>query len=77
MMSRDLLLQLTSIEEMEEAADKLLMAALDGGGKDNISLVLIQDETETVPEKKDQVSPDETAGNSSDDETTSGEVNNQ
>lgn len=76
MMSRDLLLQLTGIEEMEEAADKLIMAALDGGGKDNISLVLLQDETETVPDENDQISPDETADNTSD-ETTSGEVNNQ
>lgn len=76
MMSRDLLIQLTGIEELEEAADKLIMAALDGGGKDNISLVLLQDETETIPEEKDQISPDETADNTSDG-TTSGEVNNQ
>ena len=40
------LLQLTATEKLEEAADKLLQAALTNGGKDNISLVLLQDETD-------------------------------
>ena len=32
-------------ENLEETADKMLQAALQGGGKDNISIVLIQDNT--------------------------------
>ena len=48
MMSREQLQYLTAVDDMGEAADKLLMAALEGGGKDNISLVILQDETETV-----------------------------
>ena len=40
---------LLSGEDPEAAADRLLTAALEGGGKDNISLVILQDDTETVP----------------------------
>ena len=47
MMSRELLHQLASTADLDEAADSLMQAALDGGGKDNISLVLLQDHTET------------------------------
>lgn len=45
MVSRNELQKLMMTEVLEEAADKMLQAALDGGGKDNISLVLIQDNT--------------------------------
>ena len=56
MISRDTLQFLMSFENMEEAADKLLLAALEGGGKDNISLVLLQDDTENASEKADSES---------------------
>ena len=44
-MTRDVLKELLSLENQEEAADRLLQTALDNGGKDNISLVLLTDET--------------------------------
>ena len=43
---------LLSTEDIEEAADRLLEAALEGGGKDNISLVILQDDAETPAEEK-------------------------
>ena len=43
-MSRDVLKELVSIENQEEAADRLLQTALDNGGKDNISLILLTDD---------------------------------
>ncbi len=45
MIPRNDLLRLMSAGTIEEAADGLLQAALEGGGKDNISLVLLQDDT--------------------------------
>ena len=45
MITRNDLLRLMSAGTIEEAADGLLQAALEGGGKDNISLVLLQDDT--------------------------------
>ncbi len=45
MMTRNDLLRMMMTENLEEAADQLLAAALENGGKDNISLVLIQDNT--------------------------------
>lgn len=45
MVSRSALLELMSIGNLQEAADRMLQAALEGGGRDNISLVLIQDNT--------------------------------
>ena len=39
------LCRMMKTEDLEEAADHMLQAALDGGGKDNISLVLLQDST--------------------------------
>ena len=44
-MNRDVLKELVSLENQEEAADRLLQTALDNGGKDNISLILMTDET--------------------------------
>ena len=49
-MDRAELERLARIEDLEEAADSLHAAALDNGGKDNISLVLIQDDGEYLPE---------------------------
>ena len=43
---------LLSTEDIEEAADRLLEAALEGGGQDNISLVILQDDAETPAEEK-------------------------
>ena len=39
------------IANLEEAADRLLQAALTSGGKDNISLILLQDDSEFFPEE--------------------------
>ena len=39
------LLCMMMTEDLEEAAEKMLRAALESGGKDNISLVLLQDDT--------------------------------
>ena len=44
MMTRSVLEELSLVPDPEEAADRLLQAALDNGGKDNISLVLMTDE---------------------------------
>lgn len=48
MMSREQLQSAMSSDNLEEAADKLLKAAMLGGGKDNISLVLLHDDTEFI-----------------------------
>ena len=45
MVSRAELQRLMSAQSLEEAADAMLRAALEGGGKDNISIVLLQDES--------------------------------
>lgn len=45
MVSRNDLHQMMKTDNLEEAADYMLRAALEGGGKDNISLVLLQDDT--------------------------------
>lgn len=37
-------------EDLETAADRLLQAALEGGGKDNISLILMAEEKENETE---------------------------
>ena len=37
-----------SPEDAEKAADQLLQAALEGGGRDNITLILMTDETGPV-----------------------------
>ena len=44
--SKSELQELMSITDLEEAADRLLQAALENGGKDNISFVLLQDDKE-------------------------------
>ena len=42
-MNRSVLQELASSENPEEAADRLMQTALDNGGKDNISLILLTD----------------------------------
>ena len=49
-----------STEDLEEAADRLLQAALEGGGKDNISLVLLQDDAETPEEEPEKTEENNT-----------------
>ena len=51
-MSREILKELVTLEDQEEAADRLMQAALDNGGKDNITLILMTDEKGAAcPEK--------------------------
>ena len=76
MISTEELISFMADEDLEKAADRLLQAALGNGGKDNISLVLIQDETEreftdTEPEEQDAAN---TAEQSAEGETSE-EVN--
>ena len=78
MISTEELISFMADEDLEKAADRLLQAALGNGGKDNISLVLIQDETEreftdTEPEEQDA---ENTAEQSAEGETSE-EVNPQ
>ena len=65
MVSRDELYRLMKTADLEEAADHMLRAALEGGGRDNISFVLLQDDT---------VFPDETTEKKIDGGTASEEV---
>ncbi len=53
-MNRTILQETAAGENQEEAADRLLQIALDNGGKDNISLILMTDETgpECPPDTK-------------------------
>ena len=50
-MTRDVLLELVSLQNPDEAADRLLQTALDNGGKDNISLIILTDEIGKVKTK--------------------------
>ena len=43
MVAQDEMERLAQLPDLEEAADKLIDAALDAGGQDNVSLVLVQD----------------------------------
>lgn len=52
--SRTAMEEIVRKKDAEEAADALLQAALEGGGKDNISLILMTDETGTVSPGKDR-----------------------
>ena len=62
-MSRSVLEELAALENPEEAADRLLQTALDNGGKDNITLILLTDETGAVcPETEQTAAPAEGNG---------------
>ena len=75
MVSRTLLLQTMLTEDLEKTADELLQAAMQGGGKDNITLILLQDDTGSHEEKE---APDDNQEKKDSTETnTSGEVNDQ
>ena len=71
MLLKSQLLQMMMIENLEEAAEKLLQAALAAGGKDNISLVIIQDNTESETAEKAE---GERNGDLTDEPATSEEV---
>ena len=49
-MTKTTLEEAAQTEDPETAADRLLQAALEGGGKDNITLILMTDETEIETE---------------------------
>ena len=69
MVSRDELRRMMMTEDLEAAADQMLRAALEGGGKDNISIVLLQDGTVFADREKESAEqPAQTEGQ------TSGEV---
>lgn len=78
MISTEKLAGLMGNENLEYAADQLLQAALEGGGKDNISLILIQDDTafEAVTENEDRTG-NSAETESSDEENASEEVTPQ
>ena len=62
-MSRAVLQETASGENPEEAADRLLQTALDNGGKDNISLILMTDDTgPACPSEEMKIIPGETDG---------------
>ena len=64
LMSRTVLTELALIPDAEEAARQLMQTALDNGGKDNISLVLLDDLTERDEDPVLEQAPgtDETSG---------------
>lgn len=74
MVSTDELIRLMAGDNLEEAAEELLQAALRGGGKDNISLVLIQDDTDSISCTEMQ---DETAGAENDEQPAEGETSEE
>ena len=62
-MTRAVLQELAGMENQEEAADRLLQTALDNGGKDNISLVLMTDVSgPAAPAEGNASAPDRTDG---------------
>ena len=75
MISRTLLLQTMLTEDLEKTADELLQAAMQGGGKDNITLILLQDDTGSHEEK--EARDDNQEKKDSTETNTSGEVNDQ
>ena len=67
----DELIELMKTEDLDEAADKMLQAALNGGGKDNISLILLQDDTDdSEPEEKNTEEAENEADSSADEDSS-------
>ncbi len=58
-MNRNTLKELALLDNPEEAADRLLQTALDNGGKDNISLILMTDLTGGTCSEKDAEASDQ------------------
>ena len=53
LMSRSVLEELSAIGDPDEAADRLMQTALDNGGRDNISMVLLMDDTGAAAEAEE------------------------
>ena len=71
MVPKNELLQLMSTDNLEEAATRMLQAALDGGGKDNVTIVLVDDKTVFESEQKtDQIKNMSHEGNDTSEEVT-------
>ena len=62
LMKKEELQALLGWEDLEEAADQMMREALDRGGRDNITLVLVADEG-TEAEKKERTEAPEAAEN--------------
>ena len=60
--NRVALQEMVSADNLEEAADRLLQTALDNGGKDNISLILLADQTGSDGTEKTPAAAGETNG---------------
>ena len=69
MMTKAELAELASIEDPEEAAEQLMQTALENGGRDNVSLVLMMDDTGA----KEEPTPEETLSEKTDTEETPSE----
>ena len=73
MINRTQLLEIMMTDDLEQTADDLLQAAMQGGGKDNISLILLQDDTDSKEtEEQENLSEEKGA-----DTEASGEVDHQ
>ncbi len=73
MINRTQLLEIMKTDDLEQTADELMKAAMQGGGKDNISLILLQDDT-VISETEEQQNLTEEKGT---DTEASGEVDHQ
>lgn len=71
----DELIQMMMNENLDEAADKMLQAALNAGGKDNISLILLQDDTDDSDPEDNNTEEAENEAEASVDKKSSEEVN--
>ena len=71
----DELIQMMMNENLDEAADKMLQAALNAGGKDNISLILLQDDTDDSDSEDNNTEDTENEAEASVDKESSEEVN--
>ena len=71
MLSKSDLFNLINPDELDESADKLLQAALENGGRDNITLVLLRDDSGIVsPLPDDQINAEDPSDKSGHGEVT-------